>query len=80
MGIGVVAALAVRDGDLVRTRPVWAAAVVLAVLQGVALARFGGVLDWSTVAAWGYAGVFAVVGMVGAWGWLASLRARASRS
>jgi hypothetical protein len=80
VGIGVVAALAARDGDLVRMRPVWTAAVILAFLQGVALVRFGGTIDWSTVAAWSYVGLFAVVGVVGAWGWIGSRRAQAPAS
>jgi hypothetical protein len=71
VGVGIVAALAVRDGDVVRTRPVWTAAVVVALLQGVALARYAEAVDWGTVAAWGYVALFAVMGVMGAWGWLA---------
>jgi hypothetical protein len=68
-GIGVVALLAVADGDVVRTRPVWIAAVVLAALQGVALLRYPDPVDWGAPCAWAYAALFIAVAVMGAWGW-----------
>jgi hypothetical protein len=74
-GIGVVGALAALDGDLDRTRPVWIASVALALLQGVALARYPEPVDWGSPSAWLYVALFASVGIAGAWGWRASLGA-----
>jgi hypothetical protein len=72
VGIGIVAALAVADDDLFRARNVWTSATILAVLQGVALLRYAGAVDWSSLAAWTYVAIFAVMGVVGAWGWIAA--------
>jgi hypothetical protein len=77
VGIGIVAALAVRDGDRVRTRHVWTAAVILALLQAVALARYGDSVAWGSPSAWAYVALFALVGVVGAWGWQGSRSAPA---
>ena len=71
VGIGIVAALAVRDGDRVRTRHVWTAALVLAALQAIALIRCGDAVDWRSVAAWAFVTLFAMIAVVGAWGRLA---------
>ena len=68
VGIGIVAALAVRDGDRIRTRNVWTAAVILSLLQGVALIRYRDAVDWGALCAWAYAGLFALVAVVGVWG------------
>jgi hypothetical protein len=67
-GIGVVATLAVADGDTVRTRTVWNAALILSVLQGVALLRYRDLADWGSPSAWGYVALFVLVGVVGGWG------------
>jgi hypothetical protein len=72
VGIGVVGAIAILDGDAVRARPVWMAALLLPVLQGMALARYGDAFDWGAVCGWLYLGLFAWVGLVGAWGSIAS--------
>jgi hypothetical protein len=66
-GIGVVAILAVADGDVVRTRSVWNAALILSALQGVALVRYGDSMDWNSVAAWAYVALFVLVAIVGGW-------------
>jgi len=71
IGIGIVAALAVRDGDRVRTRNVWTAAMILSLLQGVALIRYRDAVDWGALCAWAYVTLLALVAAVGAWGRLA---------
>jgi len=76
IGVGIVAAVAVADGDLVRAQSVWTSATILALLQGVALLRYGDAVDWSSVAAWAYVAIFAVMGAVGAWGWIAAAAMR----
>ena len=68
--------MAVADGDLVRARHVWTSATILAVLQGVALLRYAGTVEWSSFAAWAYVAIFAVMGVVGAWGWIAASATR----
>ncbi|HXY71432.1 MAG TPA: hypothetical protein VEM41_02715 [Actinomycetota bacterium] len=78
VGIGIVAGLAVRDGDRFRTRHVWAGALILGLLQGVALLRYGSAVDWSSPYAWVYLALFVVVGLVGVWG-LLMLRSATSR-
>lgn len=79
-GIGVVAALAVLDGDLIRMRSLWWASVALAVIQGIALARYPDAFDWGSTAAWLYVGLFVAVGLAGAWAWrLSSMSTRPGR-
>jgi hypothetical protein len=80
VGVGIVAALAVADGDVVRGRSVWTSAVLLAALQGVALLRYGGAVDWGSLPAWAYVALFAVMGLVGAWGRVAAATPRPARS
>jgi len=74
VGVGIVAAVAIADGDLVRARHVWTSSTILAVLQGVALLRYAGTVDWSSFAAWAYVAVFVVMGLVGGWGTAATRR------
>lgn len=74
VGIGVVGGLAVLGSAPVRVRPVWMASVALALLQGVALARYPGAVDWGSSSAWLYVALFAWVGVAGAWGWMLSRR------
>jgi hypothetical protein len=61
---GVVMALGVRERDWERAEAMTLALPVLAALELVALARYGGEVDWSTPTAWvyvaGVVGVFAV--------------------
>jgi hypothetical protein len=81
VGVGIVAALAVVDGDVVRARNVWTSATILAVLQAVALLRYVDAVQWSSLAAWTYVAIFSVMGVVGAWGWIAvSATRRPARS
>jgi hypothetical protein len=76
VGIGVVGGVAVLYGDLVRSRPVWIGSVALAVLQGVALARYSDSVDWGSATAWLYVALFAAVGISGVWGWRGSVGAQ----
>jgi hypothetical protein len=79
LGVGVLVALHVRDGDAVRARRLWPAAVILCVLQGIALARYPDLFDWSSIAGVAYVALFVLVGAVGVWGVIAS-RGAADRS
>jgi len=79
VGIGIVAGLAVRDGDRRRTRHVWNGALALALLQGVALLRYGDAVAWSSASAWAYVALVAVVGVVGLWGRVVLRNAARSR-
>ncbi len=74
-GIGVVGGLSAVLGEARRSRPVWAASVVLAVLQGVALLRYGDTVRWGAWEAWAYVAVFVAVGAAGVWGTLVPHRA-----
>jgi hypothetical protein len=75
-GIGVVGGLAVLYEDLVRSRPVWIGSLALALLQGVALARYSDSVDWGSTTAWLYVALFAAVGISGIWGWRGSIAIR----
>ncbi len=70
VGVGVLVGLSVRDGDVVWARHIWTAAVLLSVLQGIALARHPGVFDWSSVTGVLYLALMACIGVVGSWGWV----------
>ncbi len=72
VGIGVLVGLSVRDGDVIRSRNVWIAAMLLLVLQGVALGRYSDVFDWSSASGVLYVALFAGIGALGLWGFLAS--------
>jgi hypothetical protein len=54
IGLGVAAAHARRERDARRLRPAAVAYVLLAVLQFIALARYPGPFEWSSVAGVGY--------------------------
>jgi hypothetical protein len=53
-GIGLSAALAVRENDVPRVRPAFAAFAVAAGLEAIALARYPHTPDWNKPAAWLY--------------------------
>ena len=74
IGIGIVAALSVADGDRIRTRHTWTGALALAVLQSIALLRYGSAVLWSAAAAWAYVALVVVIGVVGIWGLLSLTR------
>jgi hypothetical protein len=54
VGVGVVAAHAAWENDLVRVRAALIAYAVLGALEAVALARYSGTLDWDGAAGWLY--------------------------
>ena len=74
IGIGIVAALSVADGDRIRTRHTWTGSLALAVLQGIALLRYGDTIPWSSAAALAYVALVTVIGVVGIWGLLSLTR------
>jgi hypothetical protein len=77
-GTGVTAAVTARDGDLVRARPVWAGSIATAVLQIIALARYGNAVEWGDPSAWLYLALVVAVGASGIWGWRAASAAARS--
>jgi hypothetical protein len=72
VGIGVLVGLSVRDGDVIRSRNIWVAAMLLLVLQLVSLGRYSDVFDWSSVSGVLYLALFACIGALGVWGFIAS--------
>jgi hypothetical protein len=74
VGIGVLAILMVQDGDVVRARNLWTAALVLPPLQAIALLRYAEAVAWGSFAAWAYVVVFALIGVIGVWGTAATRR------
>jgi uncharacterized protein YjeT (DUF2065 family) len=72
IGIGVLVGLSVRDGDVVRSRNIWIAAMLLFVLQGIAVVRYSDVFDWDSVSGVLYVALFAGIGALGLWGMIAS--------
>ncbi len=65
LSLGVAAGHAVLERDAVRLRPAAAADLAFAVLQGLALVRHGGDLDWDAPASWAYVVVLAVMAWIG---------------
>ncbi len=65
LALGVAAAHAVVEDDRVRVRPAAWADVAFAGLQGVALARHGGDLDWGRSASWIYVAVLVAMAGIG---------------
>jgi hypothetical protein len=60
-GIGLMAALAAFEDDLGRIRPLLAAYAAVAVLEGIAVARYPHTPDWSGVGAWLYVAFLATM-------------------
>lgn len=67
ISLGVAAAHTLIEGDVARIRPLGATATVFGVLEGIALLRYGGELDWSSPAAIGYVAVLAILLALGVW-------------
>lgn len=67
ISLGVAAAHGLIENDVTRIRPLGVTAVVFSVLEGVALLRYGGELDWSSLAAIGYLAVLAALLVLGVW-------------
>jgi len=65
VALGVAAVHAVVEDDRVRVRPAAWSDVAFAVLQGVALVRHGGDLDWGLPSAWIYVAVLVVMAVIG---------------
>jgi hypothetical protein len=59
VGMGLVAAMAVRENDRWRVRPAFWGLVVVTLLLGGTLVRFGDEVAWSRPAAWMYGGMLA---------------------
>ena len=73
LGVGVLAALVVRENDLPRSGPAMLGSAVLAVLLTIALLRFESEMNWDRALAWVYVGLIALLFVTGT----AALRARA---
>lgn len=68
IGYGIVAGQALVEGDWERLRPMAASSALLGLLQLLALARFGGVVEWTRPGGWLYVVVvlsFLAVGVAG---------------
>jgi hypothetical protein len=61
LSLGVAAGHAVLERDAVRLRPAAAADLAFAGLQGLALVRHGGDVDWGTPASWALVAVLVVM-------------------
>jgi len=73
LGVGVLAALVVRENDLPRSGPAMLGSAVLAVLLTIALLRFESEVNWDRPLAWVYVGLIALLFVAGT----AGLTARA---
>jgi hypothetical protein len=67
IGLGVGAAHARSVDDPVALRPLAITGVVFALLQGVALARYGDEVAWGRPVAWGYVAGLGLIGATSAW-------------
>jgi hypothetical protein len=72
VGIGVLVGLSVRDRDVIRARNIWIAAILLFLLQMVALGRYSDVFDWGSPTGVLYVALFAFIGALGVWGLIES--------
>jgi hypothetical protein len=70
VGFALVVGGVIVEGDARRTFNVLAGAGTAAILNAIALYRFGDPVDWSRPAAWGYAAVIGLVAIGAAWGLL----------
>ncbi len=66
ISLGVAAAHALWENDVPRLRPAAWAFVAFGILQGVAVARYPGTIDWSSVPAWGFVAVLVSAVVAGA--------------
>lgn len=67
ISLGVAAAHSLIEDDVTRIRPLGATAAVFAVLEGVALLRYGSELDWSSLPAIGFVAMLASLLVLGVW-------------
>jgi hypothetical protein len=75
LGLGVLAALNVREDDLLRSRSALTGAAALAVLLTIAVARYESEVDWGEPMAWVLAALVALLACTGVGGLVASRRA-----
>jgi hypothetical protein len=68
VSIGVIVAHAVSENDWGRLRPFTVSYTLLAVMQLLALLRFGSEVDWAGPAGWVYVSFLLSIGMVGVFG------------
>jgi len=80
VGLGLVGAHMVLDNGLRRVRNGLTAYAVLAFLQGVAVARYPGDIDWGDPRAWVYLAVVLSIFAAALAGWLAGRQAQPSGS
>lgn len=76
ISLSVAAAHTAIEDDVSRIRPLGVTAVVFGLLEGVALLRYGGELDWSSLAAFCYVAVLAGLFLLGVWALLNARRRR----
>lgn len=76
--IGVAAAQAVWENDLVRVRVATVSYIFIGLFELIALARYLNNVDWSKANAWVYVGFLISLVIVGTGGWLATRRIESS--
>lgn len=77
LGGAVFLVLLAREGDWIRARPAMLSFAFFGALELVALARYGGTLDWDSAEAWIYLGFLVGTIGFGGFGWLMATRTRA---
>lgn len=77
VGLGWAAAYALRRGDALTVRPLGVGALAFALLQAIALLRYGDALTWAGAPAIGFVTVLLTIGAAG--GWILALRPAAAR-
>jgi hypothetical protein len=80
ISLAVAAGHSLIENGVARIRPLGATAAVFSVLEGVALIRYGGELDWSSLPAIGYVAVLASLLVLGIWALRAGGAPRGGRS
>jgi hypothetical protein len=70
ISIGVIAAHAVYENDWARLRTFAASYTILAIMQLIALLRFGNEIEWGTLGGWFYLLFLLSIGVVGVYGLL----------
>ena len=71
LGIGFAAFVAIRENDFARIRPVGGGYTLFAILELVALARYGGEIAWNNPAAWVYLAFLIALLPIGLYVWFA---------